>query len=65
MNIKYLGIIAAAIIIIAGISIGIYTLGGNDTLVNSDESLSTDALPDEGKQFTIKLQDGITTESQP
>jgi len=65
LNIKYLGIIAAAIIVIAGISIGMYALEENETLVNPDESLSTDALPDEGKQFTIQLQDGITTESQP
>lgn len=65
MNIKYLGIIVAVIIVIAGIFVGISAIQENETLDNPDESLSTDTLPDEGKQFTIQLQDGITTESQP
>lgn len=53
------------IIVIAGIFVGIYAIQESENLDDTlDESLSS-VSSDDGKQFTIQLQDGITTESQP
>lgn len=53
------------IIVAAGIFVGIYAIQDNENLDDTSDKSLSNTSSDNGKQFNIQLQDGITTESQP